>query len=432
MMRGLKIQTQLFVIAVTFTALAAGLLAIAIGASRSLADEKARIQHDHNEIAQLLALDRTSTASRVDLDTFISDKVAKLGVVEREMEASISFSRFLLIGFSAGLLLVATFLFLTVIRIRYGLNDVLATSGRMIAGDLTVRNAHLLADEFGRIEGDLNSLASALATTTRGRDLAEASLREMNAELEERARVATSRLIDSAKMAAMGELAAELAHEINNPLAFIRSNVSFAESEIRGDTLDTEIIGEVRMALADALSGIARLCEISSDLRGIARRGDTMESFDLGRAIESAVRIAKPTVSKHATITTAVEPGLSLEGSPSRLSQVFLNLLVNAGQAIEEAGVQGGVVSLQARTCGERIVVDIVDNGPGISPENLKRMSQPFFTTKPIGKGTGLGLSISREILAAHGASLEISSSIGHGAKFSMSFPARKVELALS
>ena len=239
-----------------------------------------------------------------------------------------------------------------------------------------------------------------------------------------------SRLITSARLAAVGELAAGIAHEINNPLAYIGANLralrehwlaladAWRSGAAKADF--AELFDEGTAMLDDSLEGVERTAVIVRDVRTFSHGGsDERERFDPNEVLERALRVAAPQLRRVATIERAYGEIPLVEGARRELEQVFLNLIVNAGQALEELGV------LRVRTAvvdGE-VEIAVADSGRGIAPEHIDRIFDPFFTTKPVGEGTGLGLSISHEIVRRHGGRIDVSSEPGHGTEFRVRLP---------
>jgi signal transduction histidine kinase len=239
-----------------------------------------------------------------------------------------------------------------------------------------------------------------------------------------------SRLITSARLAAVGELAAGIAHEINNPLAYIGANLRALREHWlaladawRSETPKVdfaELFDEGTAMLDDSLEGVERTAVIVRDVRAFSHGGtDARERFDPNEVIERALRVAAPQLRRAASIERDYGDIPHAYGARRELEQVFLNLVVNAGQALDEMGV------LRVRTAvvdGE-IEIAVADSGRGIAPEHLDRIFDPFFTTKPVGEGTGLGLSISHEIVRRHGGRIDVSSAPGQGTEFRVRLP---------
>jgi signal transduction histidine kinase len=238
------------------------------------------------------------------------------------------------------------------------------------------------------------------------------------------------RLVTSARLAAVGELAAGIAHEINNPMAFVRSNLSQLEGrwkEVRAELERAgrsdalrEALGDVDELLVDSIEGVDRAVEIVRNVKGFAHPGNGgREPVDLNRLLEDALRLIAPQLRGRAEVERQFGEVPELSGVPQQLRQVFVNLLLNASQAISP----GGHIRLTTRIEGGRAVVTVADDGTGIAPEIIDRIFDPFFTTKPVGEGTGLGLGIAYQIVRSHGGAISVESTPGHGAAFRVELP---------
>jgi two-component system NtrC family sensor kinase len=241
----------------------------------------------------------------------------------------------------------------------------------------------------------------------------------------ENARLACQ-LAASERLATLGQVAAGIGHEINNPVAYILSNLSFVREQVealrQGARVDLE---EMEQAVVDAHEGAFRISDIVRDMRSLARTDDDAgDWFDLNEAIRSALRIARVETTQRAHVTTELLEGLEVRGSPGPVSQVFVNLLVNAAQALEGSESARREIRVNVRRQSDLAVVEVRDTGPGIPPELQARLFQPFFTTKGT-TGTGLGLSISRNIVRRFGGDISVHSAPGDGTVFTVSLPAR-------
>jgi PAS domain S-box-containing protein len=231
-----------------------------------------------------------------------------------------------------------------------------------------------------------------------------------------------AQLLLADRMASVGTLAAGVAHEINNPLAFILSNLEFATSELSRTGADPEVL----RALGEAADGGARVREIVRDLKTFSRPGgEVPHAVDVRAVLGSAVGLARNEIRHRARLVVErghVPPVLADE---HRLAQVLVNLLVNAAQAIPAGNVPGNLVRAATSTAPDgRALVEISDTGQGIPPEALPRIFDPFFTTKPVGVGTGLGLSICHGIVAALEGEISVESVVGKGSTFRVHLPA--------
>ncbi len=233
-----------------------------------------------------------------------------------------------------------------------------------------------------------------------------------------------TRLVLADRMASVGTLAAGIAHEINNPLAYVKLNLALVTDELAcTDTTPT-----VQAALADALEGADRVQKIVGGLKVFAR-SDSQEgsAIDVGRALELALRITSNELRHRGRVTTDYAALPPISGDESRLGQVLINLLVNAAHALPEDAMERNEIRFATRTDDlGRGVIEIADNGRGMAPEVLKRVFDPFFTTKPVGEGTGLGLSICLGIIGSLGGTLTAESTLGVGSTFRILLPASK------
>jgi signal transduction histidine kinase len=224
-------------------------------------------------------------------------------------------------------------------------------------------------------------------------------------------------------MAAVGMLASGVAHEINNPLAFVLSNVHYIEKELRRLKLPAADMGEMQEALTDAREGAERIRDIVQSLRALAR-GDaiTTQPMDLHEVLDNSIQLASGRLRSRGHLVREFHELPRVLGSSVQLSQVFVNLLVNAAQALPESG-EGEIRLVTWLHSSSMVRVEVHDNGCGIPAENLERIFEPFFTTKPVGQGTGLGLSISHDIIRGLGGELSVSSTPGVGTTFRILLP---------
>ncbi len=267
----------------------------------------------------------------------------------------------------------------------------------------------------------------------------EHSLAAQNRALRE----AQAALVQSEKLAGLGRLAAGMAHEINNPLAYVTNNLAVLRRDM-GDALAVlDAYREGRPAEAARMAeemdlaffrdnfgrtcdksqeGLQRVRDIVQNLRDFARLDEAeFKEADLNAAIASAVEVLRHEVKvKDIRLETNLGPLPPLLCHPGKLNQVFLNLLLNA----VDASQAGGVVAVRSRAEADGgIVVEIQDQGCGIPPEHRSRLFEPFFTTKPVGQGTGLGLSVSFGIVRDHGGTIEVDSEVGRGSTFRIRLP---------
>ena len=265
-------------------------------------------------------------------------------------------------------------------------------------------------------------------------------------------------LVQSEKLASLGTMSAGIAHEINNPLAFVFSNInslSHSVDEFRryhdevgralnADSTDTreKILGELAGYIKDAdieflfsdctdlidetREGIERVKSIVAGLKAFARTDSgSMEDVDVLDCLRSTLKLAHNQIKYNMEVTEQYDNLPLIKGYPGKLSQVFLNLIVNASQAMDNQTVNGtGKLSISARViAGSAIKLSFQDNGTGMPQETIDCIFNPFFTTKEVGEGTGLGLSISHGIIEEHSGSIEVSSEPGAGTCFTITLP---------
>ncbi len=247
---------------------------------------------------------------------------------------------------------------------------------------------------------------------------------------EEALRASQVKAMAADRLGALGQLAAGIAHEINNPLAYIVANLDFALEHLA--LAQAEGLDDVRLALAEARSGAKAVREIAGDLRALARDDEGVEATaDVAEALRKALNLARSAVRHRARIASDVGELPRVDGAESRLSQVFLNLLVNAAQALPEGPADAHVVSARARTDATgRACVEIRDTGSGIAPEVLPRIFDPFFTTKAPSVGTGLGLAICHSVVTSLGGTIEVETEVGVGTCFRVIFPPARRRVA--
>ncbi|MFY0526882.1 PAS domain S-box protein [Archangium gephyra] len=235
------------------------------------------------------------------------------------------------------------------------------------------------------------------------------------------------------RMASMGTLAAGIAHEINNPLAFVISNLGFLLDEMRrmpsmlpGGLASRPEVDEWRSVLMEAREGAERVRQIVRQLKAFSRPDEErQESVDLHAVLDSAVMLAANEIKHRARLKREYGAMPHVKGNEGRLCQVFLNLVVNAAQAIPEGAAEKNEIRLVTREGPHgRVIAEVQDTGSGIPPEVLGRIFDPFFTTKPVGVGTGLGLSICHGIITSLGGEISVESQPGRGTTVRVVLPA--------
>jgi two-component system NtrC family sensor kinase len=244
-----------------------------------------------------------------------------------------------------------------------------------------------------------------------------------------------SRLVTSGRLAAVGELAAGIAHEINNPIAFIHANLNQLQRHWKvvgaalraapADGESTAILDEGEELVCESLEGIDRIAAIVRDIRGFSHAGRAQRSVvDPRPLVESALRMAAPQLGSRVRVETEFSPVSGIHCAPQEIQQVLINLVLNACQAIEGSGT----IRVGARGEGSQVVLSVEDDGCGIPADLIERIFDPFFTTKGVGEGTGLGLAISYEIVRRHGGEIEVESLPGRGSLFRVRLPAAREE----
>ena len=276
---------------------------------------------------------------------------------------------------------------------------------------------------------------------------ANRDLKELNSKLSD----AQSKLIQSEKLASIGQLAAGVAHEINNPIGFIFSNFGTLEQyledlfqmldayeQAEASMSDGAALARIRSLKADldidylkedipnlmreSRDGIQRVRKIVQDLKDFSRvdARQEWESVDLHAGIDSTLNIVNNEIKYKADVVKHYGALPEIQCLPSELNQVFMNLLVNAAQAM---GKERGTITIRTGVQGERVWLEFADTGCGIPKEAQSRIFDPFFTTKPVGKGTGLGLSLTYGIVQKHNGHISVRSEPGHGSVFRIELP---------
>ena len=264
---------------------------------------------------------------------------------------------------------------------------------------------------------------------------------------------AHTQLLQSEKMASIGQLAAGVAHEINNPIGYVYSNLgtlekyvqdtfgmiglyeqavgAIADEAVRArlqaamEKLDVAFLKEdLRALMAESKDGITRVKQIVQNLKDFSHvdASDEWRFADLRKGLDSTLNIVSNEIKYKADVIREYGDIPEIECLPSQLNQVFMNLLVNAAHAIEERGA----ITVRTGAHGGEVWVEIADTGKGISPENMQKIFDPFFTTKPIGQGTGLGLSLSYGIIQKHHGRIEVQSEVGKGTAFRVWLPVKQ------
>ena len=273
----------------------------------------------------------------------------------------------------------------------------------------------------------------------------------------QRVSVLERRLVDADRLSAIGQLAAGVAHEVNNPACFILANLSFIRDclgdvrsvydEIRGAGGDhpelakllsgskaaatlTETLAETESAVADCIQGTERICRVVSELKPFSRiEHSEVEELNVNGILETALSIANNEIRHRATLVKELAELPTIVGDRSKLTEVFVSLATNAAHAIEEGASEQNTITVRSRVLGDSISIDFIDTGVGIPPEKRAHIFEPFYTTKAREIGTGLGLAIAAETVRKHGGEISLDSAIGLGTTFTVRIP---IETALA
>lgn len=310
----------------------------------------------------------------------------------------------------------------------------LATARYRMASDLHLEAVH--AD----FEALRQQHAALRESERRYRELAE----ELESRVQEQVKTIESaqrQLYQAEKMASVGQLAAGVAHEINNPIGFLRSNLNTASGYVRRlgvlapliESRDMErlaaqwqrddftfVVEDFAALLEESISGADRVARIVADLKTFSSIDKAeQEVTDLNESLRTVCRVAAAEIGARAQVSLELQPLPPLRCNAGRLNQVFLNLLLNAAQAV--AGE--GMIRIQTAAGGNELRIAVSDNGRGIAEQDLARIFDPFYTTRPVGSGTGLGLPVARDIVRAHGGRIEVRSKPGAGTTVTVFLP---------
>jgi PAS domain S-box-containing protein len=233
-------------------------------------------------------------------------------------------------------------------------------------------------------------------------------------------RAAADRVRVSERMAALGTLSAGVAHEINNPLTYVMSNIEIVTRQLTATGHDPSMT----RALADATAGLDRIRNIVRTLKTLSRRDDEeITRVDVVRVLESCIEMAGGHLRHRGRLVRHYADVPPVRGNETRLGQVLLNLLVNAAESLDEAYRERNEVAVQVDVSDGMVVVEVRDTGAGIAAEDLPHIFDPFFTTKPVGVGTGLGLFVCHGITTALGGEISVDSVVGRGTAVRVRFP---------
>ncbi len=233
-----------------------------------------------------------------------------------------------------------------------------------------------------------------------------------------------AQLVQNDRLAALGTLAAGVAHEINNPLAYLMLNLEWVVRNLPGMSHDPESVRSLVSMLEEAQQGAERVSMIVRDLRSFSRAdGETRRAVDLATVAQSAVKIAGHEIRRHARVVTTFNAASPVWANDARLEQVIVNLLLNAAQSMPEADAPRNEIRVSVRGLDGQTLLEVCDNGAGIAADVLPRIFDPFYSTKPVGVGTGLGLSICHGIVTSLGGKISAYSAPGEGSTFRVTLP---------
>ena len=285
---------------------------------------------------------------------------------------------------------------------------------------------------------DLGFLAAVLSVggemtyrVTRDAQRLEQLSDDLARQVEERTRElihVRDNLMRSERLAALGRLSASIGHEINNPLSYVIGNLSYVIDELSDDQ-GVRQDALIASAVQDALGGAERIRKIVSELRAfnLSSAHDARQVVDVNEVLEAAIKLVQGEVRHRAKVQRQYETRANVMADPSKLSQVFVNVLVNAAQAIPEERMAEGKALITLKTlllADNRLAIEITDTGTGIGDEARLRLFEPFFTTKPSDRGTGLGLFVSLGIVSGFGGNIEVDSRVGEGTTVRIILPA--------
>ncbi len=362
----------------------------------------------------------------------------------------------------SGALLLMTFILCVVIAIAVSravippIRGLMQAAQRVADGNLNTEVPVGRMDEVGDLSTSFNKMVKDLKNAEAEKQKHVKEIEQWNADLENRVqekvtelKSAQGQLLQSEKLASIGQLAAGVAHEINNPVGYINSNVGtlkkyiddlfkvldayeqleeLVETKTKLDEV-TKIKKEVEIdylrdditdLIAESQEGVTRVKQIVQDLKDFSHVDEAeWQWVDLHKGIDSTLNVAHNETKYKAEVVKEYGSIPQIECMPSQLNQVFMNLVVNAAHAIEERGV----ITIRSGHEDDKVWVSVTDTGKGIPDEVKKRIFEPFFTTKPVGKGTGLGLSLSFGIIEKHGGEVIVDSEVGVGTTFKVILP---------
>ncbi len=366
--------------------------------------------HAHPDSTQVLGvLDLALDLSPVDREV-------------REMQARV----YLVTGVQI-LLLSLFVLFFTHHFVTVPIGKLVAATKTMSAMDLdkpveSIETSEELSELARSFNGMRERLRDALAEINQSAQ----SLEDKVERRTEQLKAAQKRLLQTDRMASLGQLAASVAHEINNPVSTVLNLSMLMQRMIREDGVPPSRLDEFRRYMSIVVGETGRIGRIVSDLLSFARRSKPQRTeADLNKVVRNTLSLVSHKLKlASAEAELNLQPDLPLvHCDSSQIQQVIINLVLNAAEAVQNRAHGRVVVRTRLRDDAGAVVLTVEDNGEGISPENLAKVFDPFFTTKPEGKGVGLGLAVSYGIVQEHGGDIEVTSKLHEGACFLVTLP---------
>lgn len=421
-----------------------------LGAVADISTEQDQARHeaatlrelDTRLVSQLLSKSQAMVSGGLQLA-----RINQENVTQTERNAALAIFGFVLLtglGISVTSILINRSVVRPIARVKQG-TEIVAR------GNLDYRLGIRTKDEIGDLARTFDQMLDHLKNTTASRD----ELNRANEELKN----STSALIQSEKMASIGQMVAGVAHEINTPLAYVRSNVEIVKdqmdqtkrlmdayddlaqtllhgndekalgekfnrvNEMAEDYRSGNTFDETKDLLVRGLGGLDQIRELVMNLKNFSRLDrERVTGYNLNEGWDNVLLLAKPVLKSKIRIIKEYGDVPLVACSPSQINQVFLNLVSNAAQAIDEE--KGGSILVKTVAAGSNVQIIVRDNGKGIAPDVLPKIFDPFFTTKKVGEGTGLGLSIARKIIEEHGGTIQAQSAVGKGTIFTITLPA--------
>lgn len=258
-------------------------------------------------------------------------------------------------------------------------------------------------------------------------------LKDLDARLESRA--ASPALEEQPetlkRISSMAMLAASAIQDLGGPITYLLANLEYLDSEIARHEADLPRgrVNELRQCLREALVATVRIRDVVRDIPKSDTTGDAESYVDLRRILLSCIKVARTETNHRARVVTEFEGVPPIPGNESRLCRLFLNLLLNAAQAVAgDPETEHFIRVVTRNNTGHTVTVEVTDSGPGISPDIIDRVFEPFFTTKPADQGTGLGLAICKRIVEDMGGSIAVESTPGRGASFRVALPLSRAD----